>query len=179
MKNLKVLQDKLPASVYKLLTSSNIEDYAAISKVEWAAARSYLVPQYSYGFVPVAVEPIPDAILNLLEECKVCVSEFGYSMKFSFIIGEPAFIPCSIDLWKEGEEWDPDDIQILKLRKGKDFIYRVYPASKQVTLYENYEADEEEQKFRESVWSVLVNLKHKYNKSKGIIPDIFEDLRLY
>lgn len=177
------LQDKIPASVYKLLTT---EDYMALPLPEEADVdTAYAVigpPDFPCPWTPVSQRNLTEEEIKAVKCCKVVASEYGLSMQFTLSKGGTSYIPCgNYRFFKEGQKWHPQDLNIIELRKyDKDVsIWRIAPAFQYVEIKEYSYMSLKEYKLRSEVSGKIIGRYNNLLRRDGKKINIFKYLHLY
>lgn len=178
---IKSLQDKIPASVYELLTT---EDYMSLpipKEEDIDKAHSIISPPHiPNGWFPVSQRHLTEEEIKAVKSCTVVKSDFGLSMEFKLTNEEVKYIPCgNIPLFETGQEWHPKNLKLIELGKyGEDTtIWRIAPITKHVDVRVNI--SKEEYILREKTFGEMLHRYYDLMKRDGKKISIFKYLRLY
>lgn len=176
------LQDKIPASVYELLTTEDYMNLPLPEEADIDKAHSVIAPPHvPNGWYPVRQRPLVKEEIEAVNSCTVVESEFGLSVKFELTNGKIRYIPCgNYPLFKVDQEWHPEDLQLIELEKydNDHAIWRVAPITQHVDTFV-FLMSKEEFKFREQTFGKILNRYYSLMKRDGKKINIFKYLRLY
>lgn len=177
------LQDKIPASMYELLTT---EDYMRLPLPEEAdvdTAYAVIGPHdFPCHWTPVSQRNLTEEEIKAVKCGKVVASEYGLSMQFILSKGGTSCIPCgNYQLFEEGQKWHPQDLKIIELRKYDEdvSIWRIAPAVQYVEIKEYPYMSLEEYKLRSEVSGKIIGRYNDLLRRDGKKINIFKYLRLY
>ena len=177
------LQDKIPASVYELLTAESYMDFPLPEEADIDVAYAFIAPlDFPYHWTPISQRTLTEEEIKAVKCCKITASKYGLSMQFILSKGGVKFIPCAnCQLFEEGQQWNPMDLKLIELRKCDEdaSIFRVVPAAQYVEIKEYPYMPHEEYKLRTEVSSEIIRRYNYLLRRDGKKVNIFKYLRPY
>lgn len=177
------LRDKIPASVYRLLTT---EDYMVLPLPEEAdvdtAHAVISPPDIPTHWIPVKQKVLTEEEIKTIANCTVVASDYGLSMKFNLVDGRTSYVVCGdYHLFKEGQEWYPWDLKLIELTKyGEDAtLWRVVPVTHHVEMKEFPYMSQDEYILREQIFGKILHRYYDLLIRDGKKVNIFKYLRPY
>lgn len=177
------LHDKIPASVYELLTAKNYMTLPLPEEADVDIAYAVIGPHdLPCHWTPISQRTFTEEEIKAVNSCKVVANDYGLSMQFTLNKGGTPSIPCgNYQLFEEGQEWHPQDLKIIELRKYDEdiSIWRIAPAVQYVEIKEYSYMSHEEYKLRTETSSKIIWRYNDLLRRDGKKVNIFKYLRLY
>lgn len=177
------LRDKIPASVYELLTAESYMDLPLPEEADIDTAYAIIAPlDFPCHWTPIGQRTLTEEEIKAVKNCKVVADKYGLSMQFKLNKGGTSSIPCAnYQLFDEGQQWNPMDLKLIELRKYDEdtSIFRVVPAAQYVEIKEYPYMPHGEYKLRTEVFSEIIRRYNYLLRRDGKKVNIFKYLRLY
>ena len=181
--SIKSLEGRIPADVYNLLISEDYMSFPCPKEEDIDKAYAIIAPPDVPRFwFPVGERTFTSEEIKTIKSCTVAKTKYGLIMKFVNTDGKESSIPCSTyHLFEEGQEWYPESLKVIELRKWseKDSIYRVAPVTQHVDIKEYPQMSYEEYNFRINTVGTILSKYTDLRTRDGYHMDIFKYLRLY
>lgn len=181
--SIEVLQDKLPASIYKALKLNKAACLLKATMEEVDKAKKVLDCAPPAHWVPVSYRKFTEEEIQVVDSCVVVDSMFGQSVQFNIKDEEsPKYIPVGDhDRWITGQKLSIHDLKIVTLRRREDVIYRIVPIdAEEKTYFVSKKVTPEEANFRNKLYGKLFCMLReiKFEVRDGAL-NVFSFMRLY
>lgn len=178
---IEMLQDKIPASVYELLTTEDHMSFPLPEEKDIDEAYAFISPAYiPCGWHAISQRPLTKEEISAVKCCTIVESQYGLSMRFDLTDKKPSHVPCgNSNSFEAGQEWKAEDLSIVEMeREGEEFtIFRVMPITERVDIWNDEFKNERKQ--REDISGLMLHRYHDIIRRDGKKISIFKYLRAY